>query len=322
VYTITTDIQGNPVPTSEKKEYFCNRCGSEWTQMDVLDRFDASMGFLCHRCDYPLVHDLERNSTGHEQSTRLNNQFKFVTELLQKIDHVHVPDNNFELALGKARPVIRDAAHQSIQSVPVDSAGGRPTAVKGLTNTGPKSMAVSISTSDGLTEAELAAEKARKDKIALQNALPEWMSNSTVTGQSFSSGARNLPSKGPEDSDTKDVSLPISFTEREHTDIDNYFAQLKAEQAEAARKELEEEEYGSEEEEEDEGDFEDVLDATSHAAGDAMATASLGDSRHISTTGSLQEDSERHIKRVKVEPPKEAAEEENESEEDMEFEDV
>jgi len=316
VYTITKEIQGNSVPVSEKKEYFCPNCKAEWTQMEVLDRF-SPQGFLCHTCDHPLVHDLERNTAGHEKATRLNNQFQFMTALLQQIDQTPIPANNFEVALSHARPVIRDAANPGVKSVPVDMNANRPTAVKGLTNVGPKSMAVNISTSDGPTEAERAAEQSRKEKIAQQNALPSWMSNSTVTGESFA--GNNGPSLFPkqETADVKDPSLQASLTDRDHQAMDDILATLQAEQA---QKDLEdeEEEYGSDEE--DDEDFEDVLATENNSARATPASNTVPQ-----PTFGMADPDGRPAKKVKVESPPAAVggnDDEDESDEDVEFEDV
>ena len=320
VYNITKDIQGTAVPASEKKEYFCNRCGSEWTQMEVLDSFGPE-GFICHRCNGPLVHDLERNSAGHEQSTRLNNQFKFVTDLLQQIDQVHIPDNTFEVAISNARPVMRDSTHPGIKSVPVDPAASRPTAVRGLANVGPQSMAVNISSAEGLTEAEKAAEQERRERIAQQNALPAWMSNSTITGESFSKEPSTTAPKNAE-LDVKDPTLlQQAANENDHRDIDDIFARLRAEQE---QKELEEDEFYSDDDDDDddddEGDFEDVV-AT--GVNSSVDTPSGMGASVVQTPASASGDAdgERPAKKVKVESPA-RAEEEEESDEDLEFEDV
>lgn len=320
VYNITKDIQGTTVPASEKKEYFCSRCGSDWTQMEVLDNFGPD-GFICHRCSGPLVHDLDRNSAGHEQSTRLNNQFKFVTDLLQQIDQVHIPDNTFEVAISNARPVMRDANHPGIKSVPVDAAASRPTAVRGLANVGPQSMAVNISSAEGPTEAERAAEQERKERIAQQNALPAWMSNSTITGESFSRETSTAVSK-KEELDAKDATLlQQAAGEKDHKDIDDIFARLRAEQE---QKGLDEEESGSEEDEdedEDEGDFEDVMATGVNSSVDTPSGAGGGGTGQTPASTSGDADGERPAKKVKVESPA-RAEDEEESDEDLEFEDV
>ncbi|KKA28032.1 hypothetical protein TD95_005028 [Thielaviopsis punctulata] len=301
VYTITKDIQGNSIPVNEKKEYFCNRCGADYTNLEVLSSWDESLGFLCDRCNSPLVHDLERNATGHEQSTRLNNQINFITERLQQIDGVFVPDNNFEHALANSRPVLRDSSNPGAVSTPMDIGIARPTAVKGLANTGPKSLEVSISTSNGPTDAEVAAEKSRKEKIAQQNALPSWMASSTVTGESFSAKASDdfsLPAIKTEEDDKAALTAQVD-ADKDHAAIDDYFLRLKEEQE---RLRLADQEEGSDEDEED--DFEDVVAAVTM------------DGPSITVPEPEEQPSQ---KKVKLEEPKS---EDEDSEDDMEFEDV
>lgn len=303
VYTIDKEVQGTTQVASEKKEYFCSHCKAEWTAMEVLDNV-GPQGFLCHRCAHVLTFEADRTSTGHEQSTRLNDQFKFISELLPKIDAVHIPECDFDRALAKARPVKRDETHQRAQTIAADSGANRPMAVKGLTNTGPQSIAVNISTSDGPSEIEKAAEQARKEQIAKQNALPAWMSNSTVTGDSFTASA----TPGTTATAKKDVGKDTGKTEpvQANAQIDDIFERLKAEQAAELAKQQEEEE---EDEEEDEDEFEDVLSRDTPVT-PAIKRESPGDSE------------EPQAKRVKVEPEVKKEEEEEDSEEEIEFEDV
>ncbi|KAH8661319.1 hypothetical protein BGZ61DRAFT_464009 [Ilyonectria robusta] len=323
VYTIDKEVQGTTQIANEKKEYFCSFCKAEWTAMEVLDNVGPE-GFLCHRCKHTLTFEADRNAGGHEQSTRLNDQFKFISELLPQIDAVHIPECDFDRALAKARPVVRDATHQRATTIPVDNGANRPMAVKGLTNTGPQSIAVNISTSDGPTEAEKAAEQALKEKIAKQNALPSWMSNSTVTGASFTAENEPGATAATKASGSKASALSNSTDNNANTQIDDIFEKLKAEQAaERAREGGGYEEFGSEEEE-DEDEFEDVPATGNVSSRDTPNTPAI----KIEPSGpSREEDSpeERLAKRVKVEPEVKKEEEEDDSEEDdddMVFEDV
>jgi transcription initiation factor TFIIE subunit alpha len=345
----------------ERKEFSCPRCKSEWTQMEVLDKVDALRGFLCHKCDYPLVRNTESNRGGHEQSTRLNAQFRFITDLLPKIDQVIIPDNTFEVALASARPVIRDNLNPANETAPIDSGTHKPTAVKGLTNTGPTSIAVTVTTSEGSSAAERAAEQARKEALKAQNQLPAHFTHSTVTGEAI------LPTSTPsfiasqsfdELKDKKDIAPSFAGNGSE---IDDYFAQLKAEQAREAVK-AEEEEFETDEEEEDDEDvgFEDVVPATENGMGTGSGigtpmsstsvngaerdlkaapsglTSSLkrantgtGSSNGGTSTGNASPvtgpqtpESGRAAKKVRIEEPGRSTKEEEESEEDVEFEDV
>ena len=294
--------------------------------MEVLDN-SSERGFLCHRCNHPLNFEADRNPTGHEQSTRLNDQFKFITELLPKIDSVFIPECDFDRALAKARPIVRDATHQRAATIAMDSGANRPMAVKGLTNTGPQSIAVNISTSDGPSEAEKEAERARKEQIAKQNALPSWMSTSTVTGESFSGAADGTPTAATKKvvEDAKNV-IPTKASDPNATsDIDDIFEKLKADQAaERAREAMGDDESGSEE---DEDEFEDVP-ATGTTSSGREATGTPNIKREASGDPSREGDSsdERHAKRVKIEPHVNSAANDSgdgsEEDEELEFEDV
>lgn len=318
MYTVDKEIQGQHIPVQERKEYFCARCQSEWTQMEVLDK-PSAMGFLCHNCDFPLTHDLERHTTGHQESTRLNEQFKFITDMLPRIDSVVIPENTFDIAIASYIPLAPEI------NMGPGSAGFtslQPTSVKGLDNVGPKSLSVNISTLDGPSEAEKAAEQARKDKVAQQNALPSWMSQSTVTGESFSTAPVGpSPVIKQDDPDTKQDIKPKSNDE-DHSEMAAMFARIKAEQ-EAAAARAQEEGSDDEDDEDDEGDFEDVV-ATGNTSSGATPV-SLTPAPALKRDASSREDSveDRGTKRVKLEePPPPVKAEDDESEEEIEFEDV
>lgn len=334
VYKLGKDMQVEPIAADERKEYFCLFCKAQWTLMEVLD-YPSDDGFRCHRCDHILNFDPTRNSAGHEKVTKLNNQLRFVTDLLLQIDKVVVPDNNFEAALRNALPVERDAQHQIVKSTVVDV--GRPTSVKGVADTGPKKIDVNISASDGPTAEQKEAERLRKEKISKENALPHWMAQSTVTGDSYSAAPvptvavpkieADIKESRTNDLDTKQLDL-----------LEQIKLDLMKENAEAAAKAAEEEES----DEEDDDEFEDVPGTTSLSAGgtpasSAPATANLpimpsplrqasaplkreaspsGDSAF--KTGAADSD-DRPAKKVKVEEP---AADNDDDEDDMEFEDV
>ncbi|KAF2971208.1 hypothetical protein GQX73_g2343 [Xylaria multiplex] len=308
VYHLDKAVQGNAKPASEKKEYFCRRCRAEWTQMEVLDKVDPVRGFICHRCDDILVFDPEREAGGHEQSTKLNNQLRFITDTLPKLDAMVVPENTFETAHAAARPVVRDATNQAAPSIVVESIA-KPTAVRGMANTGPQSIAVDITESEGPSEEEKKAEQERKEKIAQSNALPAWHLQSTVTGASYG-GANPLPaSKADEEEDKKPTDQVDDSMHSE--EVTNLFEMLARQQAEARRKEAEAEDSDEEEDDQDdeEEEFEDIN--------------TTGEKRQISSGTTSVADTpaseERPAKKVKVEEPTDDADSEDE---DVTFEDV
>jgi transcription initiation factor TFIIE subunit alpha len=169
VYKTDKDMQGIAQPADETKEYFCPRCSSQWTQLEVLDSVSAN-GFLCQRCGSVLELSKEREAPGHQQLSRMNNQFKFMTDMLQEVDNVVIPECTFDAAIQNARPVVREATHEVLASIPVDTSLNKPSAVKGLANTGPKTMQVTIS--DGNNEDENQESRKRKERLLRENALP------------------------------------------------------------------------------------------------------------------------------------------------------
>lgn len=315
VFSIDKEVQGTTVLTTEKKEYFCSHCKAEWTAMEVLDHVGPD-GFLCHRCDHTLTFEADRTSSGHEQSTRLNDQFKFITEQLQQIDQVFVPECDFDRAYAKARPVERDATHQRIETIAVDGHGDRPMAVKGLTNTGPQSIAVNISTAEGASQAEKEAERARKEQAAKQNALPSFFQYSTVSGDSFSADAQ--AKQGAASGSKAGEATSESKPEDSHgtLQMDDHFAKLKAAQAAELARKAAEEEAGSDEDDEDE--FEDV--PTTDATPAPAASAASSEKPPAAEASAADSSDERQAKRVKIEA--DIKQEDDDDDDEMEFEDV
>ncbi|KAK0670851.1 TFIIE alpha subunit-domain-containing protein [Cercophora samala] len=194
VYKTDKDMQGIAKPQDESKEYSCPRCKSQWTQLEVLDSV-SMQGFLCLRCEAVLERSQEQEQPGHQQLSRMNNQFKFMTDMLQQIDKGLVPECSFDKAIAVARPIVREATHEVLASVPVEEMGGagmgKPSAVKGLANTGPKTMQVTIS--DGNEEAELVESRKRKERFLRENALPSWITDSSVPVPAATAAAAAAP---------------------------------------------------------------------------------------------------------------------------------
>jgi len=350
VYLIDKAVQGNTVPTDERKEYFCGRCKSEWTVMEVLDSWGPN-GFLCHKCGYILEHDPDNNRGGHEQSTKLNAQFKFITDLLPKIDQVVIPENTFEQALASARKVIRDETNPANETAPIDPSADKPTAVRGMTNLGPTAISITLTTSNGPTDADIAAEQARKEKIAAQNAMPLHFTHSTISGEQVKFVTQPIiKSSQAADQDKKDLSSDTPSVNGDVAEIDDYFARLKAEQAKEAEQE-QDEEYETDDEDDEDLGFEDVVPngigsnvgtpASSNGGGDAKLASTLpgfglnevlkngssvsgsGTSTGVNSPATgpdTPNEDGRPAKKVRIEEP--AAKDEEESEEDVEFEDV
>jgi transcription initiation factor TFIIE subunit alpha len=339
MYCVNKQVQGSTIPKEERKEYRCPRCKAQWTQLEVLDKIDYKYGFLCHTCSFPLVINEEADAGGHELSTKMNAQLRFITDVLPKIDQVVIPDNTFQVAYASRRPVERDALlNPGSNTVPVENLNAKPTGVKGLTNVGPTSIAVAITSTEGPTEEEKAAAAAKRAEFLAQNALPAHFTHSTVTGEQIIPAAPGL-SLGPtveESKDKKDIVTTPSLV-TDGAAIDDYFAQLAAEQKREAEQEAEEEE--EDDDDEDDMGFEDVI-PTSQAATPSSTTGFTSALKRSAGTSSVEgtstvntpatggpgtPDSQRAAKRVRINEPEVAAaakDEDEESEEDMEFEDV
>ncbi|KAL2752299.1 hypothetical protein ACRALDRAFT_1050215 [Sodiomyces alcalophilus JCM 7366] len=318
VYTADKDVQGTNVPASERKEYFCGRCKAEWTQMEVLDKV-SSQGFLCHNCDHHLLHDPERHSTGHQESTRLNEQFKFITDMLPRIDDVVIPDNSFDLAISAYKPLAPEVNH----GPGLTSSTAQPMAVRGLDNLGPKFLSVNISASSGPSDAEKAAEQDRRNKIAQQNALPSWMSNSTITGESYSAAQ---PSQIPESKfeEAGPRKSPSKLSEdRTDTELARMFAAIKAQQEADAALALtgDASEEEDDNEDEDDGDFVDVV-TTGSQLGVILPIGSAAHSLKRTTPPQRQCLEDQTGKKVKVGHPDTMQQAAEDSEEEVMFEDV
>ncbi|KAK4065027.1 hypothetical protein Purlil1_14062 [Purpureocillium lilacinum] len=168
----------------------------------------------------------------------------------------------------------------------------------------------------------------RKEKIAQQNALLSWMSNSTVTGESFSGTVATVTAAIKREV-AEDAAAGKAEDGNTSAHIDDNFAKLKAEQeAELAIvvDDDEDDEFGSEEDGEDE--FEDVPPTGNNSG---LGTPWLvGLKREASDGISSEQDSaeERMSKRVKAGTGDSKAGDEDdegdgaEDEEELEFEDV
>jgi transcription initiation factor TFIIE subunit alpha len=220
VYKTDKDMQGSVQPADESKEYTCPRCSNQYTQLEVLD-YPSPAGFLCERCSAVLDRTQEREAPGHQQLSCMNNQFKFMTDMLQQVDKLLVPECNFDKAIAAARPIVREATHEVLASVPVDVNFNKPSAVKGLANVGPKTMQVTISDD---VEAEDVLERRRKEQLARDNALPSWITDSTIPAvtQSFDMPDVDIGFDGEDvlqasskrvklEGDGKGAAVPMSF---------------------------------------------------------------------------------------------------------------
>ncbi|KAI1462482.1 hypothetical protein F4805DRAFT_136454 [Annulohypoxylon moriforme] len=310
-FLLDKKVQGDAVPQAEKKVYFCKRCGSEWTQMEVLDNMDPMRGFMCHKCGSILEFDPERQAGGHELSTRLNNQLKFILDVLPKLDQVTIPEFDFDTARAASLPVVRPKGNEAAESVALPDA--KPTSVKGMANTGPQKIEVDITDMDGPTEAEKEAARTQKEKLALQNALPSWHTTSTVSGISYSGSSNSATAVKTDEVNTKKPDATTDDVAHEQ-EMNELYKSLQRSQEEAARRAAEEED--DEDDEDAESGGEEFVDISANVS-------SIGEKRAASSGPTSAADtpaSDRPPKKARIEEPANGGD--SEDDDDMQFEDV
>jgi transcription initiation factor TFIIE subunit alpha len=321
MYTVGKDVQGVVVQTDEKKEYFCLFCKAEWTAMEVLDN-SSDQGFLCHRCGHVLKFDRERNPAGHAQSTLLNEQFKFITEVLPQLDQTEIQESNFEELFEQRLPVVRDETHQrtDTEAIAVDS---RPMAVKGSSTTGPQTINISIQSADGPSEAEREAEKARKAEMAKRNEMPSWHLESTIGPGAGKPASKGLDAIKKEEGEAH---KPVDASQAGGAQIDDIFAKLKAEQALEQSRKIADDGEDSGSDDEDEDGFEDVPTTGASSARDTATTPIMKREASGELSGASEERQAKRVKiesEVKTEPAiKTEAPASDEDDDELEFEDV
>ncbi|KAF2995533.1 hypothetical protein E8E13_002380 [Curvularia kusanoi] len=253
-------INKDAKPTAEKAELSCKRCKSQYTMMDVLDNPDPqarASGFLCIKCNFPLDEIDEGNQHDADDApAKFNKNFKPLLDLMKIIDELKIPLIEGKDAVDNAIPVPTDkTTNPGTKMEIVDTTIVRPTAVKGLAAEREK-VDVKIASSAEEHEKQAAAERARQEKIAAQNQLPSWHTESTVIKDT---GASTAGVK----QETNGTSGPSIKTEQadghaETQNLDDVFAQIEAER----RKKEQEEDDDDDDDEDEDDEFEDVAVGT------------------------------------------------------------
>ena len=135
MYKLNKHVEKQGAPTTEKKDLVCPRCKSQWGNLEVMDSIDpATFEFLCKRCKHTLE-PVEEDELAHENEAmkRLNSQMEKLLRLMQQIDATNVPENDFQTALSKFKPITRtdrDPGQQRTEIV--DLPGNNMASSKGL----------------------------------------------------------------------------------------------------------------------------------------------------------------------------------------------
>ncbi|KAK5133217.1 hypothetical protein LTR08_008052 [Meristemomyces frigidus] len=357
MFKLNKHIENLGAPTTERKDLVCPQCKAQWTELEVLDKMDFSTGaFLCARCSHPLdaVEEDERASE-NESMKRLNSQLEKLLRLMQQIDATTVPENDWDTALAKQRPIDRGETHPGQRTEIVDMPNRNLQNSVGM-QLKPEKIAVQLQNDEDVKRANAAAEaQARKEKEARQNALPDWIAKSTVSGDITAVGAKEerlrrereshgggLAAAKIEDEEEKKPAVPGQGDEDV---MAAYWEEMaKAQAQEAAQRAAEDEE---EDEEDEEDEFEDVdvgakggagLLAVANGAKRALSTGATTPATVAAVESSNATDDEREAKRArtdgfssggggervegKVAADTPAASDEDEDDDELEFENV
>lgn len=309
MYKLNKHVEKQGAPTAEKKDYTCPRCKSEWTELEVIENMDFDIGkFLCKRCQFPLepVEEEER-ANENESMKRLNSQLEKILALMQQIDATTVPENDFQTALSKYVPVNRtdrDPGQQRTEIV--DLPGKGMASSKGL-DIKPEKIAVQVQDDETVKrESEAAEAQARREKEARQNALPDWIAKSTVSGDITAVGAKEERLRKEREAHAAGISVD-DIDEKKVSAGDEdvmaaYWEELaKAKAEEAARAKSDDEE----EEDDDDDEFEDVdVGSGGTPLPNGSATANGTGANTPALESSNATDDERPLaKRVRVDEP-------------------
>jgi tRNA pseudouridine(38-40) synthase len=148
-------------------------------------------------------------------------------------------------------------------------------------------------------------EVARREKEARQNALPEWISKSTIDDNMTVVGAKEAAERKAREmhaggASREDTGEKKPDAGKQDDVMADYWAQLEAEKKKEAQEAREEEE----EEDDEEDEFEDVAIADGNATpANGAAATSTGMNTPLNAESSNATDDERDAKRARIDPP-------------------
>ena len=248
-------------PETERKEWRCPRCKSEYDTFQVLI-YDNDDGFFCEKCGTTLEQTPQAKDAagmvGHEKHSRLMDQLGKILLLMQQVDRLQVPENDFDTAWENKKDVPRERGQHARKEY-VTVPGAIKVAKAG--RTGPEriraeTLDINLTSGEDHDAADEARREAKKAELARQNMLPVWHTQSTVSGV-IAGAVKHEDAlvngelfKKEEDVDEKKLIIG------EQDDLAAYRAEMQREKEEAERKAAEED---LESDEGDEDSFEDVI---------------------------------------------------------------
>ncbi|EMF10527.1 uncharacterized protein SEPMUDRAFT_150608 [Sphaerulina musiva SO2202] len=313
MYKLSKHIESQGASTTEKKDLKCltRGCGRAYTELEAMDSLDMATGdFLCAKCGAALEPvDEEERANENESMKRMNQQFAKLVELMQKIDAAAVPENDFETALSKQKPIEKADSHPGTRTEIVDVPNRNLQSTKGL-EVKPEKIAVELKDDEDVKRESAAADaRARKEKEARQNALPEWISKSTISGDITAVGAKEERQRLEREAHTGVLTHEEEEEKKAVKGDDDVMAAYWKELELAQKKEAELQKEEDEEDDDEEDEFEDVegiagTPNTANGAANGLAgTSTNGANTPANQESSNATDDERETKRAKMALP-------------------
>lgn len=257
---LTDKVKDLYQPEAQRKEWRCPRCRSEYDTFQVLP-YTNDEGFGCEKCGATLEETPQAKDAagmiGHEKHSRLMDQLGKILALMQQVDRLHVPENDFDTAWEKKKEVPRERgqhARREYVAVPgtikVAKAGRTgPEVVKA------EALGINLTSGEEHDAADQARREAKKAELAKQNMLPVWHTQSTVSGTVAGAVKVEDAERGGKMFKEESVDEKKPMVD-EQDDLAAYLAEMKREKEEAERKAAAED---LESDEMDGDDFEDVI---------------------------------------------------------------
>ncbi|RVX73529.1 hypothetical protein B0A52_02417 [Exophiala mesophila] len=298
---------------TKRKDWRCPRCKAEYEELEILDKI-GDEGFFCDRCGATLVQNKQavKDKGSHEKILRLNSQLKKFDDILLKIDHKDIPENDFVSAWERKKEVPRERGGREGNQYMELKRDDR-NAKRGPEMVKVENLAINLTSGAQADREEQEKKEERKRLLAKQNQLPVWHTQSaiganggaTVDTIKGDSAADTIKAETAADDDSPMLKREDSVDEKKplpdvpsplkqnttsaitsssslaapnmQDEVAAYMAEMERERQEAERRA--EAEDAEEDEEDDDLQFEDVV-GTSVAGTPASSSQGLSSSRN------------------------------------------
>lgn len=251
---------------TKRKDWRCPRCKAEYEELEILDKI-GDEGFYCDRCRTTLVQNMQalKEKGSHEKILKLNSQLKKFDDIIHKIDHKDIPENDFISAWERKKDVPRERGGREPNQY-MELKRDDKNAKRGPDMVKVENLAINLTSGAEQDREEAEKKEERRRLLAKQNQLPAWHTSSAIGLNGVSNSVKAESSdingllKKEEDLDEKkpaDLLNDISSSSATApTTTTNMQDEVAAYMAEMEREREEAEKRAKEEDEEDDEDFE------------------------------------------------------------------